>query len=569
MSDINWLEQRRAPIERYDPSERTEFRRDRDRIFYSDAFRRLEDVTQVARVSHIGIHNRMTHSLRVEQLSQSIISRLTHDQLPKRSNSWADFAQTDDVNSVEAMVAAACLGHDIGHPPFGHTGEEALQEVVYCPKHRSTTYDEDHIIPEARLTDKKEVKQCEQCDLPDGFEGNAQTLRVLALTAIGSEFLPDAYGYSGLNLTRGTLRAVVKYPWLRGADLIKKKFDESYRGKSWSKWGAYDCDRGILNWVFADDDEPAFSAYGSLDTKEKRRCADSEAIKGKTEQDFIWHQTLLSSIMDRADEISYAVHDFEDFYRVGMIPILQIKTDLEQGGSPSLEYFLKYIEREGPLVAGNELHQFASIAPCLEKRRLQEYQTTLSKIERCLGHWPSKRFVGGAVDVARVSSGKTRAINDITDDLVIQDSGSGDPSAFKVALGENADFYVNILTQLLWYYVIDSESMTPIRQGQRKIIQTIYRVLLDEALEGWSVNECREVGKNSRRMPSQLIDLLRINSSQDPGFGSYGLQGRGEHQTIARSVVDYICTLTDGEAYLLYAKITGNPDFSKLVPMGG
>lgn len=135
---------------------RSEFRRDRDRILYSSAFKRLSDVTQVVAADNAHVfHNRLTHSLQVAQVGQSIAEELIRSQ-PTVAGEYVDVD----------VVQAACLAHDLGHPPFGHTAEEELKKLAKG----------------ARLRDR--------------FEGNAQSFRIVPKLAFRS---PE---HSGLDLTR-------------------------------------------------------------------------------------------------------------------------------------------------------------------------------------------------------------------------------------------------------------------------------------------------------------------------------------------------------------------------------
>jgi dGTPase len=287
--------------------------------------------------------------------------------------------------------------------------------------------------------------------------------------------------------------------------------------------------------------------------------------------------------MDRADEMSYAIHDLEDFYRIGMLPVNQLRPVIENGSvvslPDSLRYFMKYIankgDNKGRELVGADLYELAINIDYFPGDEFpKSCRQTLDRLNAVLAEWPKKRFVGGAVDVGRVANGRTRTINSIMADLqfsseyVQHRDGSRTPYD-GVTFGDNADFIVRLLTQMLWYYVIDSEAMTPIRLGQKKIIGTIFKELNDEAQEGWNVEQAKENDTAAFHMPSRLRDILRINSRQKVGFGSYGSTGLDGKHTIARSVVDYICTMTDSEAYIMYAKITGDSTFSKLVPMGG
>ncbi|MFL6725271.1 MAG: deoxyguanosinetriphosphate triphosphohydrolase family protein [Sphingomicrobium sp.] len=219
--------------------QRPRFARDRDRILYSSAFHRLAGITQIVRAGELDIfHTRQQHTYKVAQVGRRLAENVLNEQ--------REIAEAVGVHPE--VVEAACLAHDLGHPPFGHAAESALDRLV-------------------RNVEGISGFDCDN----DGFEGNAQSFRILTKLAVRyDECL-------GLDLTRATLAATLKYPWFRNHADEKKR----------SKWSAYQADAAAFTWTreFHPDD---------------RKTAEAE-------------------IMDWADDIAYSVHDLEDFHRVGVI----------------------------------------------------------------------------------------------------------------------------------------------------------------------------------------------------------------------------------------------------------
>lgn len=189
------LGQETRRIERHD--DRTEFKRDYDRLIFSAPFRRLQNKTQVFPLpGSIFVHNRLTHSLEVASVGMSLGSDVAH-QLKKRHDELTGTL----FEEIGTIVSAACLAHDLGNPPFGHSGEKAIQTFFSEGKGRFL---------------RDEVSPAFWNDITH-FEGNANAFRLLAHRFKGRR-------EGGFVMTYSTLASIVKYPFSSSAASKKGKF---------------------------------------------------------------------------------------------------------------------------------------------------------------------------------------------------------------------------------------------------------------------------------------------------------------------------------------------------------
>jgi dGTPase len=222
---------------------RSDFERDRARVLHSAALRRLAAKTQVVRAASADFpRTRLTHSLECAQIGREL---------------------GQEIGCDPDLVDAACLAHDIGHSPFGHNGEAALNELA------------------AGI---------------GGFEGNAQTLRLL------TRLEPKVEG-AGLNLTRATLDATLKYPWFRADPGGRPPGTPRDWGGATppdppGKFGAYAEDAEVFGWI----------RQGAPD---RRPCLEAQ-------------------VMDWADDVAYSVHDMEDGFHAGLITFKNLKSPTER-----------------------------------------------------------------------------------------------------------------------------------------------------------------------------------------------------------------------------------------------
>ena len=189
---MNWtqlLSGKRFGMEEYHERkhERTDFQRDYDRLIFSSPFRRLQNKTQVFPLpGSIFVHNRLTHSLEVSCVGRSLGNNVAKELMKRYPDGSINFPE------IGSIVSAACLAHDMGNPPFGHSGERAIS--AYFSEGNGKNLEEQILKEGGRFSDFRH------------FEGNANAMRLLTHQFVGRR-------KGGFALTYSTLASIVKYPY--------------------------------------------------------------------------------------------------------------------------------------------------------------------------------------------------------------------------------------------------------------------------------------------------------------------------------------------------------------------
>ena len=266
------LSAKRFGLEEYHrdhPENRSEFQRDYDRLIFSAPFRRLQNKTQVFPLpGSIFVHNRLTHSLEVASVGRSLgndVARLLVERHPELRDTY--------VPEIGAIVSAACLAHDLGNPPFGHSGERAISTF----------------FSEGRGQSLREPQPDGTCLTPGQwedlthFEGNANAFRLLTHQFEGRR-------KGGFVLTYSTLSAIVKYPY--ASSLAGRK-----------------------------------SKFGFFTTEEEsyRRIAGELGIPVLQEHPLRCVRHPLVYLVEAADDICYQIMDIEDAYKLKILTLQETK----------------------------------------------------------------------------------------------------------------------------------------------------------------------------------------------------------------------------------------------------
>jgi dGTPase len=420
--------------------QRSAFQRDRDRILYAGALRRLVGVTQVVSPTEGEVfHNRLTHTLKVAQVARRLAEMLTSGGRGRRiAEGWGRI--------YPDVVEAAALAHDLGHPPFGHVAEEELNQLVSA------------VVG------------------VDGYEGNAQSFRIITRLAVRRADSPH-----GLDLTRATLDATLKYP--------------CFAVEGVHKYGAF--------W----DDEQAFRFARGLHPDDSLPCIEAQ-------------------IMDWADDITYSIHDTEDFYRAGLIPLHLLRASPTEQG--------RFLDRA--------VARRARIGKPFTQQRLELEEVFLHFMQSL----PTREsYAGTRSQRGNPAEFTSKTVSDYVQGTRLRPSPGNDGKGLSI----DQDFLtqVALLKELTWVYVIDNPALAGHQDGQRKIIRTLFEIFFEAAK-----------AKNWVLFPPQF---------REEAEGVLKAHGHIPPARCARLVADTIASMTDQQALRLYHRLTGQSQGSVLDPI--
>ena len=256
--------------------DRTPFQRDYDRLVFSSPFRRLKDKTQVFSLStNDYIRTRLIHSLEVSCVGRSL-GRIVGEAIVKKYDFNQDGLRASDFGDI---VSAACLAHDIGNPPFGHSGEDAIRTGF-----ESWYNTVNHV-------GKELLSKSQKADF-DLFEGNAQGFRILTKLE-----MPPRKG--GMQLTCPTLAAFTKYP---RESLLSESTLNFSSGISIKKYGFFQAEKDLFTEV-----------------------AQTVGLIRRHDNAAWWSRHPLAFLVEAADDICYSIVDVEDGHRMKYIPFEKTK----------------------------------------------------------------------------------------------------------------------------------------------------------------------------------------------------------------------------------------------------
>lgn len=473
-----------------------DFRVDLERIRFSPSFSRLAEVTQVVSAGTTGgvVHNRLTHTIKVTAVARAIAVRLREDSDPE---------VVERCGGLHHVVAqAGACAHDLGHPPFGHLGEQVLDRLA-----------------RARF------------GLKEGYEGNAQSFRVL------TELEVHGPGDEGLNLTTAVRASVLKYPWGRFhvPDPHPSTWIEQPRGARALPG------RGALK----------FNAYApDLDEMIAVREAFPTVGPGR--------QTLECAVMDLADDVAYSLHDLEDFHRSGVLQFSAVSGEFRTWAQQRDRLHMY------PEAQMSAMSREPGIGLETLRRRLATRDSWIFDEDsfRDAVLRVGEEFVEGVLGIPydgsmsadRALSGfTTRWINDLVDEVRLDP----DPPirSSYVTLSPAAWHRVQVLKFIHQYFVLDRPDLALLQRGQAHVLAQVVEAFDDWLQDAWDVT----------RAPRRLVDLVDVATEgyrRVARTHPEWLDHRTSREEVlrmgrGRGIIDFVASMTDHQAEVTASRLRG------------
>ncbi len=416
MNDV-WLARRLKKVTNRQQDHRDPFQRDRARILHSASFRRLQSKTQVMGSGQSDFYRtRLTHSLETAQIGSGITAQL-RCKYPTLSKELFP--------SSDSLIETICLAHDIGHPPFGHGGEVALNFMM-----------RNH----------------------GGFEGNGQTLRIVARLETFSE-------HYGMNLTRRTLLGLIKYPQLL-ENLAKENQPEAtanFRQLKADDWyppkGLFSDDNDIIEWVLeplSKEDRALFQTINSQENNNNHKTT---------------FKSLDCSIMELADDIAYGIHDLED----AIVTKVVNRNDFDREVVQKLKQ--------------------------IDDVWLQEYSQTLTDKLFSDHHHLQKDAIGGLVNYLITAI-------ELTDLNLQTEINYAEPLLrYNAKLLEPTSQVLQIFKDFVYFYVIKLTSLQRLEYRGQQIVMELFEALSSDPLRLLPSNSAKrwQFAVNNKQNPQRVI----------------------------------------------------------------
>jgi len=323
----------------------------------------------------------------------------------------------------------------------------------------------------------------------DGFEGNAQTFRVVTKLSVRYREHP------GQDLTRATLNAILKYPWKRGRNGFRHK-----------KYGAY-----------------------SLEGTDFARARAIQLPAARSEK------SAEAEIMDWADDIAYAVHDVEDFYRAGFVPLDRLMDE----DADELELFISGTFDRW------KLEKFRPVRKHTDAQLREAFTNLMEQLRNT--QRIAEPYTGTREQRARLRSLTSLLISGYVQAIRLRKPDKA--NSRTVAIKPEAEREITMLKQLTWYYVIHRPSLAAQQRGQERVVHDLFNIFY-EATESLASRDLLPIG--ARQF---LEDALK----RTPGRRRRGRRARRQNvkSIRARVAADVVCSLSEQQAIALHQRLTG------------